>query len=70
VSISSSDLSAYSTFTSTASRVVPAISDTITRFCPAIVFTSVDLPALRLPTMAIFRSASGSGVSSGSGSSS
>ena len=38
--------------TSTASRVVPAISLTITRGSPASAFTSELLPALRRPTIA------------------
>ena len=61
-----------SNLTSTASRVVPGISETITRGSPARALTSVLLPELRLPMMAIARSgrASRTAVSSGSGRSS
>ncbi len=53
--------SPISILTSMASRVVPAISETMTRFSPASVLMRVDLPAFRLPTMAILMSTSGSG---------
>ena len=52
--------------TSTLSRVVPAISLTITRGSPASWFTRLLLPALRRPTMATRRSVPGSGSSSSS----
>ena len=51
--------------TSTASRVVPSISETIMRSSPARWLTSVDLPAFRRPTTAIFMSGVSVGFSSG-----
>ena len=51
---------------SIASLVVPAISDTITRFLPTSLFTSEDFPAFGFPTIAIFgRSSSASSNFSG-----
>jgi len=55
------DFPPISILTSMASRVVPAISETMTRCSPARVLMRVDFPAFRLPTMAIFMSTSGSG---------
>ena len=51
--------------TSTASRVVPSISETIIRSSPARWLTRVDLPAVRRPTTAIFISGFSAGFSSG-----
>lgn len=45
----------YSYGTSTASRVVPAISETMVRSSLRMALMSDDLPAFGLPTMAIFR---------------
>ena len=53
VSIATNVCPSISKRTSTASRVVPAISETITRSSPASAFTSVLLPELRLPMMAM-----------------
>ncbi len=58
VSIASTERpSGISKRTSIASRVVPGISEAMTRSSPASWLMSVDLPALRLPTMANWRSA-------------
>ena len=57
----------FSMRTSTASRVVPGISETMTRSAPASELMNVLLPALRLPTTAIFMAtwAGASAVSAG-----
>ena len=52
MSIATNTLPSISKRTSTASRVVPAISLTMTRGSPASVFTNELLPALRRPTIA------------------
>ena len=68
VSISVMTRPSFSIRTSTLSRVVPAISLTITRGSPASQFTMLLLPALRRPTMAMRISGMG-GFSSGASSS-
>ena len=61
VSMSSVDQSLCTISVSSVSLVVPGISLTIARSSPAMVLSSRDLPTLGLPTMASFRSESGSG---------
>ncbi len=66
VSINTYSLPSHVTEVSTASLVVPAISDTITLFSPSILLIMEDLPTLGLPTMAIRGlSSSSSSVPSG-----
>ena len=61
---------AFSTGVSTASRVVPGMSDTMTRSCPVMRLISELLPAFGLPMTATRTTPSSGGVSSGSGNSS
>ena len=62
VSIRTYSFPLYLTCVSTASRVVPAISDTITLFSPISLLIIEDLPTLGLPTMATFGLSSSSSV--------
>ena len=63
VSIKTYSLSLYTISVSIASLVVPAMSDTITRFSPAILLIMDDFPTLGFPTMAILGLSSSSSVS-------
>ena len=62
VSINTYSLSLYTICVSMASRVVPAISDTITRSSPAILLMMDDFPTFGFPTMAIRGLSSSSSV--------
>ncbi len=66
VSINTYSLSLYTISVSIASRVVPAISDTITRSSPAILLMMDDFPTLGFPTIAIRGRSSSSSVSAAS----
>ena len=67
VSINTYSFLLYTTGVSIASRVVPAISDTITRLFPISLLIIDDLPTLGLPTIAILGLSSSSPVSVPSG---
>ena len=66
VSINTYSFPLWITSVSIASRVVPAISDTITLFSPQSLFIIEDLPTLGLPTIATRGLSSSSSASSSS----